>query len=113
MLFRLHFDGAFQYESKGVVVAGGLPDPEKAAQEWLTRNAAGKSERGDMVDLLLQAWWCLIENKSFAENLPTEEERRAGWRAGVNGKTVEIGWLARRSQRLARFETLTLTQIGL
>ena len=113
LLFRLHFDGAFQYESKGIVLAAGQPDPERAAQEWLNRNAAGKTDRRDLADLLLQAWWCLVENKSFTENPPTEEERRAGWRGAVDGKTVEIGWLARKSQRLARFEMLSLTQIGL
>ena len=113
LLFRLHFDGGFQYESRGPIVAASLPETEKAAHEWLSRNLAGKTDRGEVADWLLQAWWCLVANKSFTENPPTEEERRSGWGAGVNGKVVEIGWLARQSRRLARFELLSLAQIGL
>ncbi|MBM3837634.1 MAG: proteasome subunit alpha [Verrucomicrobia bacterium] len=113
LLFRLHFDGAFQYQTQGIILAAGLPEPEKAALEWLSQNAAGKRERRELADLLLQVWWCLLEHKSFTENPPSEEERRAGWRAAVNGKIVEIGWLARKSPRLARFEMLPLEQIGL
>ncbi|MBI4659462.1 MAG: 20S proteasome subunit A/B [Verrucomicrobia bacterium] len=112
LLFRLHFDGGFRSESKGVLVAVGLPDPENAAQTWLLQNASGRTDRREVVDLLLQAWWCLTENKSFTENAPSEEERRAGWRTAVKGKVVEMGWLARKTQRSARFEWLTLPGLG-
>jgi proteasome alpha subunit len=113
LLFRLHFNGAFQCESGGITLAAGQPEPEKAARAWLRTHAAERTDRREVVDWLLQAWWCLVENKSFAENTPSEEERRAGWRAAVNEKVVEIGWLARKSQRPARYEMLTLAQIGL
>ncbi|MEK7685948.1 MAG: 20S proteasome subunit A/B [Verrucomicrobiota bacterium] len=113
LLVRLHFDGAFQFLSSLALVVAAQAATESGAQTWLNQSLAGKSARAEVVDLLLQAWWCLTENKSFVENLPAEEERRRGWRAAVNGKTVEIGWLARRSPRPARFEFLTLTQAGL
>jgi proteasome alpha subunit len=113
LLLRLHFDGGFQIQSKGMMVAASKPEQELAAQNWLNQALAGKVERAQVADYLLQAWWCLMENKSFAENQPAEAERRAGWRGAVTGKVVEIGWLARQSARLARFELLTLNQIGL
>jgi proteasome alpha subunit len=113
LLLRLHFDGGFQIQSKGALVAASQTEPEAAAQRWLNQVLSGKTERGQAVDWLLQAWWCLVENKSFTENPPSEEERRSGWRASIAGKTVEIGWLARQSARLARFEMLTLNQVGL
>jgi len=71
------------------------------------------TDRAEVADLLLQAWWCLQENKSFTEKPPTEAERRAGWRAAVNSKVAEIGWLARQSERSARFANLSLAQTGL
>lgn len=113
LLVRLHFDGAFQSQATGVLVAASAPEAESAAQTWLTQALAGKTDRAEVAEVLLQAWWCLQENKSFTENPPTEEERRAGWRAALNSKVAEIGWLARHSGRTARFESLTISGVGL
>ncbi len=113
LLLRLHFDGGFQFQSKGVAVAASQSEAEKPAQEWLIQNLAGKAKRAEIADLLLQAWWWVKENKSFTENAPSEEERRNGWRTAASERTVEIGWLARQSARPARFEMLTLAQLGL
>src|SRR5580698_5332367 len=61
LLLRLHFDGAFQFQNSGVMVAASTPEPEAEAKAWLTKTLAGKAERGVVADLLLQAWWCLLE----------------------------------------------------
>ena len=111
LLVRVHFDGAFEFTT-GPVVVSSTPEAEKAAQGWLSEVLAGKTDRSEVVERMLQAWWCLRENKSFTE-LPPEEERRQGWRAGVKGKVVEIGWLARESTRLARFSWLSLKDLKL
>jgi hypothetical protein len=58
--------------------------PEAAAQKWLNAELTGKTNRGDVAEILLQAWWCLTENKAFTESAPSEKERREGWRAAVN-----------------------------
>jgi len=113
LIGRVHFDGAFQFQTGGVMVAAPQPDAESAAQTWLTQALADKHDRTQVADVLLQAWWRLTESKSFTDGLPSEEERRAGWRKAVSGKVVEMGWLARRGGRAARFETLTLAQISL
>ena len=113
VLMRLHFNGAFEVRASGAVVAASLPEAESAAQTWLNQQLPNKTGRAAVIDLLLQAWWCLTENKSFTEATPTEAERQAGWRATVNGRVVEVGWLARQSERLARYESLTLAQVGL
>ena len=113
LIARLHFDGAFQLHSKGVVVAASQPEPEDAAQKWLNQVLATKTERSAVAEVLLQCWWCLTENKSFAEGLPSEAERRDGWRKAVNSRSVEICWLARKSARFTHYEELTLTQLGL
>ena len=95
------------------MVAASQPEPETAAQTWLNQMLAGKTDRGETVEVLLQAWWCLTENKALNEGVPSEAERRDGWRKAANGRTVEIGWLARKGNRRARFEELTLAHLGL
>ncbi len=109
---RLHFDGSFQNQHGGIAVAASDADAESAATTWLTEANVPAKPRGQAAEFLLQAWWCLSANKSFAA-LPPEEERRNGWREAVRGKTVEIGWLARTTPRLARYQTLTLANLDL
>ena len=113
LLLRLHFDGAFQFQSGGVMVVASRPEAEAAAQSWLAAALAGTASRREVADLLLQAWWRLLEDKPFDATLPVEADRQAGWRSAAQKRVVELGWLARTSQRAARYETLDLAQIGL
>jgi len=113
LIARLHFDGAFQLHSKGVVVAASQLEPEAAAQGWLQPAFARPLDRPAAAEVLLQAWWCLAENKSFGDALPPEAERRDGWRKAVNGRNVEAAWLARTGDRRARYSELTLADLGL
>ena len=111
LLVRLHFDGGFQLASKGVAVAAGKAEPEAAVLDWLTKELPRQQSRAELADSFLQAWWTLVEGKPVVDT--TEEERRRGWRTAVEGKVVEIGWLARSSPRPARFHPLTLRDLGL
>lgn len=113
LLFRLHFDGSFQMQSSGILIAGILPETEALAQKWLNEMLAGKTARGEVSDILLQAWWCLAENRLFDEKLPGVEERRSGWREAIKDKVVEVGWLARKSPRSAKYQSQTLSDLGL
>lgn len=112
LLFRLHFDGTFQAQTGGVMVAAQQPELEQAAAAWLQQPLEGVTDRKSAADLLLQAWWCLTGNKSFDPALPAEAERRAGWQEGIKGRIVEAGWLARASGRRGRYESLTLAQLA-
>lgn len=112
-IFRLHFDGAFQLQPDGIGVAVSQTDAETECRGWLVRELAGKTDRREVADVLLQAWWALGERLSFGTALPAAEQRRAGWREVTAGKVIEIGWLARRGARAARYEALTLGQLGL
>jgi proteasome alpha subunit len=113
LIARLHFDGAFQLHSRGVVVAASQHEPEAAARTWLNQALDRKVDRSEVVEVLLQAWWCLTEDKPFGDGLPSEAERRDGWRKAVNGRNIEVGWLSRQGQRRARYEELTPAQLGL
>lgn len=111
LLVRLHFDGGFQLVTKGALMAAGNPETEAATQNWLNETLANKTSRKEVADALLQAWWCVQENKPLAET--AEGERQDGWRSAVENKVVEIGWLARTSPRPARFQMLSLKALEL
>jgi proteasome alpha subunit len=113
VLVRLHFDGSFQFQHQGAVIAAAQPETETAALEWLNQALEGKTQREEVLDLLLQTWWCLIDDKSFKDSPPPESERRDGWRKAIGARVVEIGWLARNGPRPARYQPLTLAEVGL
>ncbi|HTG44636.1 MAG TPA: 20S proteasome subunit A/B [Verrucomicrobiae bacterium] len=108
LMVRLHFDGSFEFVTGPFIVVGSNPESEKAAFTWLSQQLEGKVDRAVIIETMLQAWWVLRENKSFAE-IPSEGERRAGWRAAVQDRVLEIGWLERNSTRQARFTWLPFT----
>jgi len=112
-LVRVHFDGAYESQLSGVVCCASVPATELAAKTWLTKSLPGKQDRRSVVDLLLQAWWLMGENKSFEDPVVAEPERQAGWRSALQGRVVEIGWLARNVPQRVRFQNLTLGQLGL
>ena len=111
LLVRVHFDGGFQFATKGIAVAAGKPELGTAAEQWLAEALKGKTKRAEIADLCLQAWWCLVENKPLAES--SENDRRAGWRSATEGRIIEIGWLARKTSRPVRFQMLSLNDLKL
>ena len=113
LLMRLHFDGAFQIALGKVAVAAHHPEAESEALGWLTQVVSGEPDRTKVAEFLLQAWWSVIEKKPLADGSVSEAERRDGWRKSVNGRTVELGWLARRAPGRIRYQELTLAQLGL
>jgi proteasome alpha subunit len=113
LLFRLHFDGSFQMQFGGALIAATDAEAEGAARAWLEEALKGKTSRAEAVEIMLQTWWRLLEQKSWTEPGPDEAARRTGWRESTKGRTVEIGWLARQGPRPARYQTLTISELGL
>ncbi len=113
LFFRLHFDGSFQMQHGGAIVAASDAESEAAAQKWLAESVKTKNGRGEVADLLLQTWGQLSENGGFAGALPEEAARQTGWREAVKGKEIEIGWLARSGSRPARYQALTAGELNL
>jgi hypothetical protein len=97
------------------MVCASNPDSEAAAQKWLKEHVAGKTDRKEAAQMLLECWWTLMRGKNFGDDLPSQSERHEGWRNDLKerDRVVELGWLARTGSRLARYETLSLSQIGL
>jgi len=112
LFFRLHFDGSYQTQSGGALLAASDPEAEAGARQWLGENVKTTHSRAEAAEILLQAWWRLSENKPFTD-LPDEAARRAGWRQAARGRQIEIGWLARQSTRPARYQSPTAAELGL
>src|SRR4051812_5819177 len=85
LLVRLHFDGSFEFATGPFVVVTSNPETEKSASGWLNQQLKGVSDREQVIDTMLQAWWVLRENKSFTE-IPSEADRRAGFQAGLKDR---------------------------
>lgn len=113
VLMRLHFDGSFEINHSGIVVAASDPGIEKAAQDWLTNQARFMTRRESAADVLLQCWWTVQNGHTFDDKPPGEADRRRGWRAAMEGRTAEMAWLSRQSTRRNRYEALTLTSLAL
>ncbi|HVY68790.1 MAG TPA: hypothetical protein VHH73_02615, partial [Verrucomicrobiae bacterium] len=111
-LLRLGFDGAF-HPASPIAVASPDPAAERAAQTWLGQVMTGVTDPHAVAELFLQAWWCLITGKDMAGELPPEAERQAGWREAAKGKTVELGWLSRKTRQAARYEQFSPSVLGL
>lgn len=107
VIIRLHYDGGFQISTTAVTVASSDSEREAAAQEALNKELAGVTDKKQIVESFLKAWWRLIENK------PATDEVSADWRDSLKDRVVEIGWLDRNSSRQARFRPLTLAEVGL
>src|SRR6201996_5645746 len=52
LLLRLHFDGAFQFQNGGVIVAASQQTTEADAQKWLAKMLSQKTDRKSAADLL-------------------------------------------------------------
>ncbi len=106
LLVRLRHDGTFQSRHGGVMVASGQSDVEAEAVRFLEAGLSPSTTPAEAAARCLEAWWCLVQAKSFATDATTAAERTAGWREAVAAKGVELALLRRQSPRLARFEPL-------
>ncbi|MBC8003630.1 MAG: hypothetical protein H7X97_13675 [Opitutaceae bacterium] len=112
LFFRLHFDGSFQTQSGGIVVAASQSEAETSATAWLKGQIDPGTPRRDACECLLQAWWCLTASKPFGDAIPSEQDRREGWRQAVLDKQIEAAWLSRKSPRHARYQPLSAAELG-
>ena len=113
LLFRLRHDGTFHSRHGGVLVASSQPGAEAEATAFLETQITSASSRADAAARMLEAWWCLRHGKTPGADGPAAEERAAGWREDAKDREIEVGWLARKSSRRARYEPLTRAALGL
>ena len=66
LFFRVHFDGSFQsHTGAAAVVCASQQESEAAAQKWLIEQLKGKTDRKEVAQILLNAWWTVAHGKSF------------------------------------------------
>lgn len=113
LLLRMHYDGSFQLQHGGIMVAAPDSDTEAAALAWLKQSLPEKPDRSQAAEILMQAWWMITEKTIARETPPSESERREGWRNAVRDKVLEAGWLNRAGARANRYQSLNRGQLGL
>ncbi len=112
LLMRLHFDGTYEIAGGRVAIAASVPESEAAAWNWLQSQLHADADRADAAELLLQTLGLLEGQSRFDDQIPSEDERREGWRKRAEGRQLELGWLSRNDRRRARFERLAREQLG-
>lgn len=97
VLMRLHFHGGYRLCEGRVGVAAPNAEQERAAEKWLGHYSSQGQGLRFQLGGMLQAWWMLSEGKVFGPEMPSEEDRIAGWKAAVRDKVLEIALLDRAS----------------
>ena len=113
VLIRLRHDGTFEKVKGPVAVAVVEPELERSAATWIEAQLQSGITIKSAVETCLQTWWCLAQGKSLTDQVPDEKERRNGWRETLGDRDVEMALLSRVSNRLARYEPLTLAGVGI
>ncbi len=106
LLVRLRFDGSFQLQEGGVMIAAPDADAEAAALRWVTPQLNGNVAWPTAAAVLLEAWWMLSSGLRFDERIPSPSERDSRWREATADSEIELGWLDRVSSRRVRYRTL-------
>ncbi len=86
LFFRLHFDGSFQTQSGGAIMAASDPEAEAAAQKWLDEAVKTKTEPGGGGGASVAGLVAAVGKQTLHRFLPDEAARRAGWRRGGRGQ---------------------------
>jgi len=112
-LIRVHFDGSYDIVHGDIAVLGASEESEAAMNDWLTEMIENVESLAHKVDLAMQAWWMVLEGKSFVAPYPAESVRRDGWknRLDAMGLQLEIGWLQRDATTVARYTGITLNDL--
>lgn len=108
VLARLRFDGTFTLQNGGIGVVAPDAESENHARRWLQGELTGLDDLNLVADRLLQAWWCLIEDRSFSDDRPAEGERRDGWKRALEGKVLEAALLRRTAPGRVLYQSLAL-----
>lgn len=106
VLVQVHFDGGFQIQHGGVMVA--LPKPElvPATVEWLRKHIDPDLTPDKATFVLLQAWDALARNEALPETPDLSGTLPATCREQLTGKVVEAALLERQSGSAARYVPL-------
>lgn len=112
-LIRVHFDGSYDIVHGDIAVLGASEESEAAMNDWLTEMIENVESLAHKVDLAMQAWWMVLEGKSFVAPYPAESVRQDGWknRLDAMGLQLEIGWLQRDATTVARYTGVTLNDL--
>lgn len=106
VLVQVNFDGGFQIQHGGAMVATPKSELAKTVVEWLKKNIDQKmsSERASLV--LLIAWDALVRGEPLPESVDVNVKLPDALHAHLAGKVVEAALLERKSNSAVRYSPL-------
>jgi proteasome alpha subunit len=106
VLVQVNFDGGFQIQHGGVMVAMPKPELLPATGEWLRKHIDPKLTPEKAALALLQAWDALVRNEALPEAPDLSGALPTTCREQLTGKVVEAALLERQGGNVARYVPL-------
>lgn len=106
VLVQVNFDGGFQVQHGGVMVAMPKPELMPATVEWLHKHIDPKLTPDKAALVLLQAWDALVRNEALPEAPDLSGNLPPTCREQLTGKVVEAALLGRQGGNVARYTPL-------
>ena len=106
VLVKVNFDGGFQIQHGGVMVAAAKPEQVATTAEWLKKNIDAKLPPSKAALILLVAWDALVRNQALPETPDLSGGLPPACLEQLNGKMVEAALLERQGSSAARYTPL-------
>ncbi|HEY1171876.1 MAG TPA: hypothetical protein VGH19_10940 [Verrucomicrobiae bacterium] len=103
VLVQVNFDGGFQIQHGGVMVATPKQEQVASTTEWLKKHIDQKQTPERAALILLLAWDALVSGQALPETVDVSVKLPDALRENLNGKVVEAALLERKSTNVARY----------
>lgn len=110
VLVTLRHDGTFEFHGDHVAVVAPDADRATAAMQWLRELDVAGQSRKEAATLLLRAWWRLLTERSFNEEISVDD-MVAGVEESLAGRTLELAWMKRDHDRAQCYEPLAFEDL--
>jgi proteasome alpha subunit len=106
VLVHVNFDGGFQIQHGGVLVAASKPEQVALATGWLKKNLDQKQAPETAALILLIAWDALVRNQPLPDMVEVSRKLPDALLEQLTGRVVEAALLERKGGNVARYVPL-------
>lgn len=113
VLMHVSFDGGFQVQHGGSLIA--VPKEETAveAHKWMGDNIKAESSPAEAVKGLLTAWYSLVTGKALPGSFDADAPLPGELKTLLEGKQVEAALLERSASNVVQYRALSTTELSL
>ena len=106
VLMQVSFDGGFQIQHGGVMMASAKPDQITSTVEWLKKHIDTKLTPTQAAQVLLLAWDALVRKQPLPDAVDLSAGLPPACLESLSGKVVEAALLERNGKDAARYTPL-------